>query len=171
MYYNELLYVLKEYERILSKIKPICKTLIGPHVEDLELKLRPGMVTLTWTSMNIDSYLHNVHAGLNKLEQLIITVNDIIENRVENNLKNISKVLLVELPQEAKPLTLDSFVSKQEVYISSNTEFLKSKNVEVERAVDDLLQVILVYQLDPHVDPVLPEETKRIKRYYFWYLY
>ena len=46
-----------------------------------------------------------------------------------------------------------------------------SKNVEVERAVDDLLQVILQYQLDPHVDPVLSEETKRIKRYYFWYLY
>jgi dynein heavy chain len=68
MYYNELLYALKEYERIITKIKPICKTLVGPHVEDLELKLRPGMVTLTWTSMNIDSYLYNVHQGLNKLE-------------------------------------------------------------------------------------------------------
>jgi dynein heavy chain len=56
-YYNELLYVLKEYERILGKIKPIMKSLLTPHVEDLELKLRPGMVTLTWTSMNIDSYL------------------------------------------------------------------------------------------------------------------
>lgn len=61
MYYNELQYVLKEYERIISKIKPINKTLLGPHVEDLELKLRPGMVTLTWTSMNIDSYLQHVH--------------------------------------------------------------------------------------------------------------
>jgi len=48
---------LKEYERILSKIKPIMKQLLIPHVEDLELKLRPGMVTLTWTSMNIDAYL------------------------------------------------------------------------------------------------------------------
>jgi len=61
MYYNELLYALKEYERIISKIKPICKALLAPHVEDLELKLRPGMVTLTWTSMNIDSYLFHVH--------------------------------------------------------------------------------------------------------------
>jgi len=33
------------------------KQLLIPHVEDLELKLRPGMVTLTWTSMNIDAYL------------------------------------------------------------------------------------------------------------------
>jgi dynein heavy chain len=64
----------------------------------MELRLHPGMSTLTWTSMNIDSYLNHVHQGLNKLEQLIINVNDIIENRIENNLKNISKVSLVSLP-------------------------------------------------------------------------
>ena len=68
MYKSELEYALKEYERINSKIKPICKELLQPHLDDLELKLRPGMVTLTWTSMNIDSYLHNVHLGLKKLE-------------------------------------------------------------------------------------------------------
>lgn len=67
-YYNELLYVLKEYERIIGKVKPIMKYLLTPHIEDLELKLRPGMVTLTWTSMNIDSYLSHVHSGLKKLE-------------------------------------------------------------------------------------------------------
>jgi dynein heavy chain len=44
------------------------KYLLTPHIEDLELKLRPGMVTLTWTSMNIDSYLDHVHNGLKKLE-------------------------------------------------------------------------------------------------------
>ncbi len=48
--------------------------------------------------MNIDSYLFHVHQGLKKLEQLIINVNDIIENRIENNLKNVSKVVLVDLP-------------------------------------------------------------------------
>lgn len=82
MYYNELLYVLKEYERIVGKIKPICKNLLSSHIADMELKLHPGMSTLTWTSMNIDSYLNHVHQGLNKLEQLIINVNDIIENRI-----------------------------------------------------------------------------------------
>jgi len=67
-------------------------------VEDLEIKLRPGMVTLTWTSMNIESYLERVHEGLNKMEQLIINVNDIIENRIENNLKIVSRIILVNLP-------------------------------------------------------------------------
>ena len=59
----------------------------------------------------------------------------------------------------------------QNEYIESKKELLLSKNVEVERAVDDLLQTILLYPLDPHVDPVVPEETKKIKRYYFFYFY
>ena len=97
---NELQYVLKEYERIVSKIRPNTKSLLVPHLEDLEYKLRPGMVTLTWTSMNIEGYLHHVHTGLNKIEQLIININDIMENRIENNLKALSKTVLFDLPQE-----------------------------------------------------------------------
>ena len=67
-YNNELQFVLKEYDRIVNKIRPNTKSLLVPHLEDLEYKLRPGMVTLTWTSMNIDGYLHHVHQGLAKLE-------------------------------------------------------------------------------------------------------
>ena len=121
-YYYELLFVLKEYERIIGKVKPIMKTLLGPHIDDLELKLRPGMVTLTWTSMNIDSYLEHVHNGLRRLEQLIINVNDIIENRIESNLKQVSKVTLVSLPEnESNPFTLDQFVMLQEEFIKGRT--------------------------------------------------
>jgi len=39
-------------------------------------------------------------------------VNDIIENRIENNLKKVSKVILVELPVDAKPFSLDQFVER-----------------------------------------------------------
>jgi len=46
-----------------------------------------------------------------------------------------------------------------------------SKNQEVERAVDDLLYIIVRYPLDPNIDPVNPEDSKKIKKYYFWYLY
>jgi dynein heavy chain len=60
--------------------------------------------------MNIDGYLDHVHAGLAKLEQLIININDIMENRIENNLKALSKTVLVNLPQESSTYTLDEFV-------------------------------------------------------------
>ena len=60
----------------------------------------------------------------------------------ENNLKFISKVILVKLPEDQKPFSLDEFVDMQEKYIESKTGFLVSKNVEVERAVDDLIITI-----------------------------
>ena len=139
MYNNELQFVLREYDRIVNKIRPNTKSLLVPHLEDLEYKLRPGMVTLTWTSMNIDGYLHHVHQGLAKLEQLIININDIMENRIENNLKSLSKTVLVNLPQDAQTFTLDAFVEMQEEWIKEESEKLKSKNYEVEGAVEDLI--------------------------------
>jgi dynein heavy chain, axonemal len=129
MYNNELQFVLREYDRIV-----------------------------TWTSMNIDGYLTHVHQGLAKLEQLIININDIMENRIENNLKSLSKTVLVNLPQEAQTFTLDDFVEMQEEWIREESERLKSKNFEVEGAVEDLIQTICSYQLDQHVEPISAEE-------------
>jgi len=82
-YYNELKYALDEYERVTSQIVPVVAKLLKPHLQTLELKLRPGMITLTWTSMNIENYKSHIHVGLQRLEELISKINDIVENRVE----------------------------------------------------------------------------------------
>jgi dynein heavy chain len=171
MYHNELHYVLTEHERVSNKILPITGNLLKPHVDDLNYKLRPGMVTLTWTSMNIDGYLHHVHSGLQQLEQLVIGINDIIENRIENNLKLISKVLLVEMPEEHRTYSQDEFVELQQNASKQQTALLVSKNIEVERAVDDLLTTICAYPLDSHVAAVNTEEVTKLKKYYNWTMY
>lgn len=69
-------------------------------------------------------------------------MNDIIENRIENNIKLISRVVLVDLPDDSKPLTLEQFVEKQRDSTIERTKLLKSKNLEIERAVDDLISTI-----------------------------
>jgi dynein heavy chain len=170
-YYYELEHVKNEYARITENIKPIMKTLLTPHIEDFDLKLRPGMVTLTWTSMNIDSFLRVVNKGLQRLDQLVFAVNDIIDNRIENNLRQISNVVLVKLPSNSKPMSLDDFVESQQSHITETAEMLISNNLEVERAVDDLLQMVIGYRLDSNIDPVDTSNAKLIKQYYFWYLY
>ncbi len=70
---------------------------------------------------------------------MIININDIMENRIENNLKTLSKTVLVNLPQDAQTFTLDDFVEMQEVWIREESQKLKSKNQEVESAVEDLI--------------------------------
>jgi len=92
------------------------------------------------------------------LEQLIININDIMENRIENNLKSLSKTVLVNLPVDANTFTLEEFVDMQEEWIREESQKLKSKNYEVEGAVEDLIQTICSYQLDQHVEPISAEE-------------
>jgi dynein heavy chain len=114
MYNHELSYFLKDYRRVTQMVKPIASNLLKPHIENLEFKMRPGMVTLTWTSMNIEEYLKDVWKELERLEQLVTTVNDLMENRIDANLKLVSNVLLVNLPEDQELVSLEEFVDMQE---------------------------------------------------------
>eukprot|EP01138_Halocafeteria_seosinensis_P007479 gb/GECG01007645.1/.p1 GENE.gb/GECG01007645.1/~~gb/GECG01007645.1/.p1 ORF type:complete len:3314 (+),score=514.53 gb/GECG01007645.1/:1-9942(+) len=169
-YYNNLAYCLHEYARITSKIIPVTAGLLKPHIHDLEYKLRPGMVTLTWTSMNIDAYLSHVQNGLHRLEELVHNINDVIENRVENNLKVVSKALLVDLP-ENRTCNLDDFVQMQEEIVHEKVSLLQGKNVEIEHAVEDLTGLICSYPLDAHIERVKDEDIQKLHDHYNHFMY
>jgi dynein heavy chain len=169
-YYNDLHYALNEYERVAQLVIPVTNALLKPHMNDMEYKLRPGMITLTWTSMNIDAYKHHVHSGLQRLEELVININDLIENRIEKNLKTVSKSLLVSLPAD-EAFTLEEFVAMQEEYIEKKAELLQGKNVQVENAVHDLIGLIKSYPLDPHIGAVRQEDADRLIGHYNHFMY
>jgi dynein heavy chain len=170
-YYFQLDFVRSEYRRITGSIKPIMANLLVPHKEDMDLKLRPGMVTLTWTSMNIDAFIEKVQKGLQRLEQLVHAVNDIIDNRIENNIKMIGGVVLVKLPEDSRALSLEEFVETQQQHIVEQAELLISKNLEIERSVDDLLTCVAQYPLDSNIEDIDMHAIRIVKQYYFWYFY
>ena len=164
-YYQELKYALEEYDRVTSKIIPKLAKVFEPHLQTLELKLRPGMVTLTWTSMNIDAYKLDIHVGLKRLEELITKVNDIVDNRIEKNLKIISRSILVELPDH-KEVTLDDFVALQETKVRESTNLLMAKNMEVETAVRDLISMVQHFPLSSQAGPVDQSALEEMRNQY-----
>ena len=149
-YYNSLSHVLREYGRITKSVPPVCAPLLRGVLHDFELKLRPGMVSLTWTSLNIDSYKAHLLAALQRLEELVASVVDILNNRIEKNLKLIALAKMVSLPDD-DVVTTDEFVSTQHETAREQAEFLRGKNLEVESAVEDLCNLVLSFPLDPHV--------------------
>jgi len=170
-YNHELSYFLKEYRRVTSMVKPIASTLLKPHIENLEFKMRPGMVTLTWTSMNIEAYLEEIWKELDKLDQLVQTVNDLMENRIDANLKLVSSVLLVNLPEEQELVSLDEFVDMQERHVRATTDLLVAKSLEIENAVNDMLGIMVAFEFDPHVPAVTESEIIKVKAHYNWSMY
>ena len=61
---------------MVTKVVPVTAMLLRPHFQDLEMMMRPGMTTLTWTSMNIEKFLEALDDRVNRLCTLVETVND-----------------------------------------------------------------------------------------------
>lgn len=59
-HYNDLKFILADYKRITDKIMPMTRKLLTPYLQTLELKIRPGMVTLTWSSLNIGTLMMKI---------------------------------------------------------------------------------------------------------------
>ncbi|GFR42148.1 hypothetical protein Agub_g3000 [Astrephomene gubernaculifera] len=155
-YHNQLTHLVREYEHILSRVAATIKPLLRPHLDDMERKIAPGFAVLTWTSLNIDGYLHRFKQGLARLEELVRKVLDLVENRVESNLRAISATMLVELPSD-RSFTYDEFVTTQQRFQKKQAEQLGIRNEEVRRAIEDLLALVRNYPRE-NVDDALDEK-------------
>jgi len=128
---------------VRSKIRSILTKLMQPHLKAFEYKLKPGFYEITWTSLKIESFIKQIKEDLIELSELIYNSNDLIESRIEKNIKAISQEVLVTFPEtEGKAIQLEDFVQMQRSKIENKTTDLKSKNVMIEKAVNDLLQMI-----------------------------
>ena len=59
-YYHQLHWVMKLYHEVCEKVPKPLKKLMSPLTESILYYLHPGLSTLTWSSLNIDAYLHQV---------------------------------------------------------------------------------------------------------------
>ncbi|MCP3681869.1 MAG: hypothetical protein GY861_04190, partial [bacterium] len=132
-YYNELNFLVKEYNRVLARIGTT-EALIyfKSHIKDLNLKLQPLKSTINWSSMNIDTNLLGVFQCLQKLEYSIDAFYDILENRVHRNMMGIKKLDLIDIPDNATNFSINELIKKQEKYVNIKNALLQSKNHEIE---------------------------------------
>jgi hypothetical protein len=58
---------LREYDRLLSSLKPIEKQLLKKNVDELNAVIKTGFYPLNWTSQRIPSYIDELNRALEKL--------------------------------------------------------------------------------------------------------
>ncbi|KAL8448489.1 hypothetical protein Emed_003750 [Eimeria media] len=169
--YDELKYILDEYQRVSSVIRPVTASLLQKHLDSFEKRLSPGLTTLTWASLNIESFLQGASRDLENLNLLVVTVNDIVENRIESSIKSLSEIVLVELPAPGEVISLNRFVEMQEHHVLKCATLLNARSLEIENAVQDLIEVIHKQPLEPGVPPYSAEEENTLTAQYEWNLY
>ena len=169
-YFNKIDHTIQVYNRVMSMVSPETKCLMKPHIKDLERTIRPALTTMTWTSMNIETFLYSLHQVLSRFEFLVTQLNDIISNRVQKNLDYVSNMLVLNIPQD-RCFNLRGFTAEQKKYIETCTEVLKGKNVEIERAVNDLIEAVQSYQLDPSIEKTSEFDCNRVRLHYCHLMY
>ena len=151
-YFQQLAHLVREHQRILDSIATIVKPLLKPHIDDLEKKLAPGLSVLSWTSLNVDGFIHLLTQALSRFEELVCKVNDVLRNRVEHNLDTIARMLLVSLPADAA-FSYDEFVALQTRFIAKQGRAIGVRNAEVRRTVQELVHLI---NTAPRENPAVP---------------
>ena len=170
-HHNLLSHALTEYEKVMESVLPITKPLLKPHIAELDRVIQPGMLCLTWTSMNIEAYLTSFHTELRRFDDMVMKIHDIVENRLSRNLEMISKLVLCDIPQEGETFTLDKFVSQQEKHAKEQTALMAAKNVEVEEAVGDMITLVTGYPLHSTSETVDPADIATLSAHFSQLMY
>lgn len=164
MYHNTLTHALRKYDAVVQAVPATASRLLSPQLDELMRRIRPGMVTLTWSSINIDGFLHRVHEGLLRLEDLVSAVRDLLEC-IESNVRAVAGTMLVNLPA-GQIFHLEQFVLTQEQFASAQMAAVAAKSQEAAEATSRLLELIEASQLEACGTTPLREEKNRLRSHF-----
>ncbi|XP_032555846.1 dynein heavy chain 5, axonemal isoform X2 [Chiroxiphia lanceolata] len=139
---NNLHVMLAEYKRIKLKIQHPIEQLMVPRLANVDDAIQPGLMLLTWTSLNIEKYINTVFYKLAGLELLLDRVNDLVEFRIDAVLQEMNRVPLCKLPEE-EPLSCEEFLQKTKELCVKGSQSLHLKSSLVEAAANDLIDMLL----------------------------
>lgn len=100
--------MIEEDKATRDEIPDLLYNLLVPHLETLDEVLSPGLTLLRWTSLNIGDYVEKVRISLGELKILVHRAKDILDMRIDGNLKKIQSTSLCDLP-DLDPWTLEEF--------------------------------------------------------------
>ncbi|XP_029442962.1 dynein heavy chain 5, axonemal-like [Rhinatrema bivittatum] len=131
--------MLCDYQIFENSIPAMLKPLIKPFIGEIEDALIPGLTQLSWTSLNIETFIEDVYRILREMQQRVKVATDTLECRIERTLQDMSGMMLVALPED-EPIDISAFLEEQrkqsqqvECFMYEMFEALKQKLKLVDR--------------------------------------
>ncbi|CAC5424902.1 unnamed protein product [Mytilus coruscus] len=146
-HYNALQMMLQETQRVKGKIPTAFEALMGPHISKVDTALEPGLIKLSWTSLNIQEYMDRVYKTLADLELLMDRAHDVNEFRIESVLKEMAGTTLCQLPED-EPWTVEKFLENTQMLCAKGAQALQTKSMVVEEASNELINMLCTMELE-----------------------
>ncbi|XP_047444882.1 dynein axonemal heavy chain 8-like [Mugil cephalus] len=133
--------ILSDYESACMSIPADFTSLMAAKIKNVESALRHGSVLLTWSSFLLDKFFQNVETCLFELKYVVSKVRDICKIRIDDVLKDISKTVLIELPED-RASSLQHLIDCNKTYCKEWAKKLDYKCSHVKAAVMELDNVL-----------------------------
>ena len=151
---------------MIGKIPELYSVLITPHREKLDVSISPGITTLRWTSVNLQSYVDSAYRAMGQFEQFIDNICGIQEDRIMQTFKAMRSMQLINAPQN-DVVTVSEFVQSTMELCQTASTSLENKSIAIENAVNEL--IALLVPEDETLPEISPEDlneagTLTIKR-------
>ncbi len=93
-----------------------------------------------------------------------------MDNRIEKNLRILGNLPLLNLPPH-RTFSLREFAVLQKQHLEACAQAMGAKNLEIERAVNDLIDAVQSYPLAPTIPKVREDQVADIKFHFQHELY
>jgi dynein heavy chain len=67
--------MLRRYYALIENVPEVYRSMLAPQMDDLLDKIKPGLTTLSWMSLNIDAYLAGVFQHMARVEDIVSKAN------------------------------------------------------------------------------------------------
>ncbi|XP_039566951.1 dynein heavy chain 5, axonemal-like [Passer montanus] len=138
---RELQNLLISYKEHLNGIPVVLQPLMKPWIGQIEDAFTPGLMQLSWTSLNIHKFIQNVYSTLRELDYVVKAASDTLECRIERILKDMSNTALIVLPED-DPIDVTSFLEQIEKLATSAASKLSQQSQQVESSVYELIDIL-----------------------------
>ncbi|GFV14090.1 dynein heavy chain 5 [Trichonephila clavipes] len=134
--------LLKRHKELRNLSREELIPLLEIHLEILDNVLRPGMTTITWSSLNIDTFLEKYSESITHIESLFDRLCKILNHRVDETLAQVADVELCPLTPD-NPVTIQAFSSILSTSAAEGADFLEKRSHAVEDAVQEVIEVFV----------------------------
>ncbi|XP_036361906.1 dynein heavy chain 5, axonemal-like [Octopus sinensis] len=133
--------VLNEFKHIKAKIPSLLIPVMGPYYSDIYDSFEPGMKSLTWTSINIDTYIKTSKEAVDRFKVLVKRVTDLLECQIDGTLEKMSMTTLCSIPDN-HALTIDDFVEETTKVVAEAATNLSVSSKLIEMSVGELFDLL-----------------------------
>ena len=158
---------LDKHHKLIKRIPDALQQVLTPMKNELMSTFEPGMRSLNWLSTNLDDYIDSVFDKLVECKNVLDTILDLVDVRIDNKLEEIRTTDLCAMPAHGEAFTISEFENQSAAESTRSALVLEDISRQVERSVNGLLDKINVsISSDQRADPVFVASCDELKKSY-----